>query len=370
MFFGVGFIVFLVLTTYAYLRVRALFETRVQKTLFTIAYWLFVLSFPCVEILSHSNALAWMRWFLPYGYLSLPYLLYLILIVLGFDLLRGVNRLVKLFPPEKLKAGKARLTAAAILLIVPAAVVLAGKIRNADLKVNEFRIDVPRKASPARQVAIAVASDFHLGEFTDPAMMERFADTVNALNADLLLLPGDLLEADRQDGRADEFAREFRKIHTTNGLFGALGNHESHSRESNLAFFEKSGITVLQDSAVLIDGVLWLVGRKDSRFQGRKSIGELTRVIPDSLPIIVLDHRPTDLESIRMSGADIVVCGHTHNGQLWPLNYITDRIYDVSWGYRKLGSLHVFVTSGVQVWGPPVRTAGDSEIMLLIVTLQ
>jgi uncharacterized protein len=370
MFFGVGFLIFLVLTGYAYFRIRSLLELRRQKIFFSIAYWLLALFFPLVEILSHSAAPAWADRFLVPGYLSLPYLLYLFLLVIAFDLLRVGNHILSLFPRESLKTKNARLTSVILLLTVPGIVVLAGNIRNTELRVNEYQIEIPRKGSDARQWSIAVASDFHLGSITDPATMPRFAEKINSLNADILLLPGDLLEGDRQEIRVEEFARAFRSIRTRYGVFGSLGNHESYGRGNKLAFFERSGITVLKDSAVLVDRALWLIGRNDSRSVGRKSFRDLMQCVMDSLPVVVLDHKPTDLENIRISGADIVVCGHTHNGQLWPLNYITRSIYHISWGYEKVGSLHVFVTSGVQVWGPPVRTAGDSEIMLVHIAVR
>ena len=117
----------------------------------------------------------------------------------------------------------------------------------------------------------------------------------------------------------------------------------------------------------MIDNAFVLIGRNDGREQGRMSIGDLMKKAPATLPVIVMDHKPTDLERICATRPDVLVSGHTHNGQLWPLNYIINQIYDIPWGYRKINETNIFVTSGVQVWGPPVRTTGDSEIMLITV---
>ena len=370
MFFGIGFSVYLLFNAYVYVRLLRLLNSKRQKSLFTVVYLLLASSFPATEFLSHSDVPSWLNPVLFYGYLSLPYLLYLFLLLLLHDILQGINRISKLLPVQTLRSGRARALTLALLLLLPAIAVMAGTFRNTNLKVNEFRVGVPRRSSAMNILTIAVASDFHLREFTDLGLIRAFADQVNALNVDLVLIPGDILEGDRQNGRVDEFAREFRRIRSRYGLFGSPGNHESHGRDHALAFFKNSGIIMLQDSVVCIDGAFSLIGRKDSRSQGRKPIGELANTVPDSLPILVLDHKPTDLENIAASGADVVVCGHTHNGQLWPLNLVVDRIYDVSWGYRQIRTLHAFVTSGVQVWGPPVRTAGDSEIMLITATLK
>ena len=86
---------------------------------------------------------------------------------------------------------------------------------------------------------------------------------------------------------------------------------------------------------------------------------------PRNVPVIVMDHRPTEIQQVSAAGADILVSGHTHDGQLFPLNLITNSVYDLSWGYARVGNTDVFVTSGIQLWGPPVRTAGDAEIMLI-----
>jgi predicted MPP superfamily phosphohydrolase len=195
--------------------------------------------------------------------------------------------------------------------------------------------------------------------------MERLVNLVNSEDVDLLLLPGDLLEGDRQNEQLPEFERLFRAIHTKYGVFASMGNHESHRGKTVEDFLQASNIVLLRDTAVVIDGAFSLIGRKDNHSGDRKAIVELMRMTPGNLPVIVLDHRPTDIEGISITGADMLVSGHTHHGQLWPINFITELVYDVSWGHKKIRDTHVFVTSGVQLWGPPVRTTGDSEIMMI-----
>jgi predicted MPP superfamily phosphohydrolase len=119
-----------------------------------------------------------------------------------------------------------------------------------------------------------------------------------------------------------------------------------------------------------IDKAFYLVGRNDVRSGGRKSINELLRDCDGSLPVIVLEHRPTDLDNVSQSGADILLSGHTHNGQLFPVNFIVKRRYELIWGYKLKNRTHIFVTSGTQVWGPPVRTAGASEIVIVNVSFR
>jgi hypothetical protein len=115
-----------------------------------------------------------------------------------------------------------------------------------------------------------------------------------------------------------------------------------------MAFFAESGIEVLADRVRRIDDAFYLVGRNDARAAGRKSMEALSMEFGRDLPVIVVDHRPTDLDSVSRSGADILLSGHTHHGQLIPVNLITNRYYELSWGYKMKNRTHVFVTSGIQ----------------------
>ena len=126
---------------------------------------------------------------------------------------------------------------------------------------------------------------------------------------------------------------------------------------------------VLSDTILSIDNSFNLGGRYDSHFRTRKSIDDFMKSHTDSLPLILIDHRPTEIVQVSTTQTDIQLSGHTHHGQMFPINLITKSVYELSWGYRKIGNTHFFVTSGIRLWGPPVRTVGKSEIMVINVTL-
>ena len=370
MIFRYAFVIYLILNLYVYLRVLSLGTPRRHKIVITLVAVILVAAFPLTETLSHSSLSNVSGPILMLGYLTLPFLLYLFLLVLCRDIILGIVRLLKLVSAETMRSRRVRLVTLCLLLAIPAAIVVGGRFHFSDMSVNEFHIAIPAKSSPLHRLRIALASDFHLKESTEQQAMDRFVELVNSANADILLLPGDMLEGDRQDGQLEEFERKLRGVRTTYGTFASPGNHEFHGGGGGFDFFSKAGIIVLQDSTVIVNGAFTLVGRNDNHIAARKTIGELIQSAVDTLPVIVMDHRPTDIRAASTAGPDILVCGHTHHGQLFPFNFITDRVYELSWGYRKFDNTHVFVTSGVQVWGPPVRTAGDSEIMLIDVTLE
>lgn len=357
------------LVLYAAFRIRRLFSRSLFKNIFTVVFAIVVLGFPVSESLSHGSNAAWTRTLMRGGYYMLPLLLYVVLIVIFSDLILGLLRLLKILSRDTVQKPGFRKTRLAFYLIAPVVVVLGGIWNYGHLRYHEYAIDVPRKSSEIPRLKIAFASDFHLGEQTEDGFMARFVEKVNALNADIVLIGGDVLEGDRRDEALTRFEAEFRRIKARYGVYGVPGNHERFGG-MRTDFFEKSGIRLLQDEVVKIEGAFYLAGRKDGRGGNRKPIADLLRDTPDDLPLVVLDHRPIDLEAASRTRADIQLSGHAHHGQLFPINFIADRQYELSWGHLKKGGTHFFVTSGIQLWGPRVRTIGYSEIVVVNVALR
>ena len=90
---------------------------------------------------------------------------------------------------------------------------------------------------------------------------------------------------------------------------------------------------------------------------------ELVAPLDKSKPIILMDHTPFHLEEAEQNGIDFQLSGHTHHAQLWPWSYITKAVYEVSWGYKKKGNTHVYVSCGAGTWGPPIRIGNTPEIL-------
>jgi len=357
------------LILYAGFRIWKLIPQRFFKTFFIIFYILLVLAFPLAQRLSHIPGLEWANFMMMAGYFSLPLLLYIVLWVILVDLALGMALLTGILRRETVRRQRFRRAWLFLVLGVPFAVVLIGTVRNNYPEIREYSIEIPRKSSGIRQLKIAFASDFHFRETTNRNLVERFVEKVNAAAPDIVLIGGDVLEGDRQGEKLGEFEAQFRRLAPKYGVYGVPGNHDFH-RANAMTFFNQAGIRLLQDRVEQIDNAFYLVGRNDGRSGGRKPIEELLKDCDRRLPIIVLEHRPTDLDNVSRSGADILLTGHTHNGQLFPVNLIVKRYYELSWGYKLKKGTHVFVTSGIQVWGPPVRTAGDSEILIVNVSFR
>jgi hypothetical protein len=100
----------------------------------------------------------------------------------------------------------------------------------------------------------------------------------------------------------------------------------------------------------------------------RKNLVELLQWTNPETPSILLDHQPKNLFEAEDNSIDVQFSGHTHNGQLWPFNYITKAIFELSWGDLKKGTTNFYVSSGFGTWGPPVRTGNSPEVAVFNIT--
>ncbi len=355
-------ILFSPLIIYACLQVRKLIPGAGLKHLFVFSFILMFLGYPIAESLSHQRMGEWVRYVMIPGYYCLPYLLYLTLSVVVIDLAIIFARKVRLLRPEAVPHPWFRSIRLASYLVIPALIVIWGAWNNNRLEIKNLSVDLPQKSSSVKDLHVVFASDFHLSQITNEHVVENFVSKANSLNPDIVLIGGDVLEGDR-DENLEKYETEFRKIRSTYGVYAAPGNHERHRGDAS-TFYVRSGIKLIEDAIEKIGGAFYLGVRKNARFSQRMSIFELLKNAPENLPIILLDHSPTDLDNISRSQVDLQFSGHTHNGQLFPVNLLVMPFqYELPWGTMLKRHTMFIVTSGVQAWGPPVKTAGRSEIL-------
>ena len=353
---------------YLFTRIWQLFIDREVRLWYVIIYVLLAMVYPASSLLS-DRVVETLRLSIIANYL-LPFCLNLFLFTLIFDLLLLVNWLFKIIPAEKLKSSRIRKISFLSILILSFLVLIGGIINFNTIRTSVYRIEVPRRSSEIRHLKIAFAADFHIQERTGIHFVERFAEKIREIEPDLMIFGGDIIEGDSDDGNIQEYESILRGMHAIYGVYGVLGNHEYYTGQDKGNFFDNAGIKVLCDTIVNIANAFNLAGRYDSHFNGRKSVHDLLNSAPDSLPLILVDHRPTEIDQVSSTKADIQFSGHTHNGQLFPINLITRGVYELSWGHIKKGNTNIFVTSGIRLWGPPVRTTGKSEIMVIDVDLK
>jgi hypothetical protein len=195
---------------------------------------------------------------------------------------------------------------------------------------------------------------------------------INALNPDVVLLPGDVIDEDLGPVIQQNLGETLRKIRSKYGVFAVTGNHEYIGGvEPACKYLTEHGITMLRDKVISIQDSLYIIGREDlsiRQFTGkkRKNLKEIISGIDPSLPIILMDHQPFHLDEAAVNGIDLQLSGHTHHGQMWPFNYITNKIYEISWGYVRKGNTQFYISCGAGTWGPPVRIGNTPEIINII----
>ncbi len=356
---------YLIPNLYLFVRIWHLFIIKKYRLWYVLIYAILFSVYPLSNMFVSGDARLVTLIFTSTANYLLPFFLYLFLFVLLTDLLLLVNLLFKIIPREKLSGVTFRIRSLLVVICLSVSVVVAGIINFNTIRTSEYQVVVPRKSSDISRLRIVFVSDFHLEESTPVRFVEEFVKKIEVLNPDLMLFGGDIVEGDRQDEKMEHFEDLLSGIKTTYGVYGVLGNHEHYARQDRGSFFNRCGIEILNDSLVIKGSSFVIAGRNDSHIGTRESAEEIMKNVPGSLPVILLDHRPTEMEQISKTSADIVFSGHTHDGQLFPINLITRRVYELSHGYLKKGSTHFFVSSGIRLWGPPVRTTGRSEIMVV-----
>jgi uncharacterized protein len=262
------------------------------------------------------------------------------------------------------------------IIAVVVVIVVAGYVNARSPRISTRTIRIAKNGHRFASLNIVAASDIHLGTIVCKSRLERIVEKINALKPDLVLLPGDVVDEDIGPVIRQNLGETLRKIDAKYGVLAITGNHEYIGGvEEACRYLVDHGIVMLRDAVHLIEESVVIVGREDrsiGQFAGkkRKSLHELLENVNRTLPIILMDHQPFRLDEAEKEGVDIQLSGHTHHGQLWPFNFITRRIFEVSRGYKKKGNLHVYVSAGVGTWGPPVRTGNRPEIVQLLVMFE
>lgn len=292
--------------------------------------------------------------------------------LLALDIFRLANRAFRFFP--KAWAADPQRTGLIAFVVVCGVSVLGlvgGYINALHPRLRTLDIRIDRSAGGGRgSLNVVAASDIHLGTIMDSRKLETIVARINTLEPDIVLLPGDIVDESVSIAEEENMISALRSIRAPLGVFSVPGNHEYYGGfAKNMGYLARGGVRVLRDEAVTVGGAFILAGRNDPtalRFgEGRKALSEILEGsgVDRALPIILLDHQPVHLKEAEEAGVDLQLSGHTHAGQLFPLNLINKRIYEQYWGYLKKGRTQYYVSCGVGTWGPPVRTGSVPEIV-------
>lgn len=247
---------------------------------------------------------------------------------------------------------------------------------------NKVREQIDIKTDKAicldkKSTKIVLLSDLHLGYHNRRSDFKKWVDMINAEQPDLILIAGDIIDNSVRPLMEENVAAEFHRL--TAPVYACLGNHEYYSNQPKARrFYREAGITLLQDSVAKI-GNLCIIGRDDRSNMQRKSLAMIMEesrkrasfltCIMGNLRMSFHSSRPPALSfgRGRTNGIDFQFSGHTHHGQVWPVFWITDALYEKAYGSLQKGNTRYYISSGMGIWGGKFRIGTQSEYVVLTI---
>lgn len=314
--------------------------------------------------------------------------LYILLTVVIADLIRLILIRIPFRYSHRIFCRRGFIAGGTLSILIIAALSLDGIYGASHLQVTQYDVTVEKALSNGEDtLKVVLIADLHLGYSIGSPYMKKMVARINEQSPDLVVIAGDIFDNDYDAlDDPDRLVQILSGIRSRYGVYACYGNHDiqekllagftlEKTREKVSdprmdALLERAGIRLLQDEGVMIDDSFYVYGRPDAKKPGRgiaerKSPAQLTEGMDLSKPILVIDHEPRQLEELSKAGVDLDLCGHTHDGQMFPGNLLTSLMWENSCGYLQKGSMHNIVTSGVGVFGPNMRVGTKSEICVV-----
>ena len=290
---------------------------------------------------------------------SLIILLYLFMLFLVLDL----GRLVRLLPRTILYNNWGTTIGIVVLMTV---IFTYGYFHYKHKYREDIRLTTEK--SMAKPIKLVMMSDLHLGYHNRREELRRWVDMMNEEHADAILIAGDIIDMSIRPLKEEKMYEEFKRLNAP--VYACLGNHEYYSGEPDAQkFYEQAGIHLLRDSCAVVDD-LCVIGRDDRTNQHRKTLADIMKQADRSKFTILLDHQPYHLEQAERQKIDFQFSGHTHHGQVWPISWITENIYECAFGAHQRGSTRYYVSSGIGIWGGKFRIGTRSEYIVATISHQ
>lgn len=308
------------------------------------------------------------------GSLYMGIFIYSVLIFLVVDILKLILKRININQSVKQNIKKIYCNGISVFIII--FILIGYGVWNAQNQVvTNYEVNINKAAGEISSLNIVMISDVHMGIGIKENNIDEMVDSINKLNPDIVLFCGDIFD-ESTSNKLKEYSRDaFKNIKSKYGAYDITGNHEYNAGDltETISYLEDANIKFLRDESVKIADSFYVVGRNDSankRVTGEEvnPLSDILKDVDKSLPIIVLNHRPEDLGEAQAENVDLQLSGHTHRGQLFPGNLVTDYLYEKDYGYLKKEDFNLIVSSGYGTWGPPMRIGSKSEIVNIKVT--
>jgi predicted MPP superfamily phosphohydrolase len=289
-----------------------------------------------------------------------------------FGLMQNLVGILSFIPQINSKTAGREFAIGLIILALSSGLVGYGFYHTTQNKIKTYNVE---SSKLKQNLKIAVLSDLHINsKGITPKRLAKIVQDVNAQSPDMVLLVGDILDNTYKPFITGNYAPIFAKLKSKYGTYAVLGNHEYYGEGGDIAeqvLSRNTGIKFLRDEVLNLPKLqLSLIGRDDigrGRLVPLKRLSELEKLANQKFKLVMV-HRPVlrkDSLSEFVGNADLIISGHTHNGQLFPFNYIVQLIYHNAYGLEYFNHASMITTSGVGLWGPPIRIGTKSEIVIV-----
>lgn len=297
--------------------------------------------------------------------------MYATAVVVGVNILRYIDaRTLKLYASARpaVKQGVKVVAFIATLAVFFTTMVIGHRnVRYPRVMYQKYTVKrlVPEGAQPEKRMRLVFFSDLHIGEAMTPDYIARAVKLIQDQQPDLILCGGDFIDHRAVYAYDPRVMASLRSLHAPLGVYYVLGNHEYRDDlEANIRWVSEVGGTLLRDSIAFPgNGPLTLIGR-DDWVNGNRKPFEVIANEADPLrgPVVLMEHTPASIDSIGDSPVDLILCGHTHGGQIWPGQLMVWWRYGMVSGTRPVGEREVCISSGIGSAGATYRVGTRSEI--------
>lgn len=312
--------------------------------------------------------------------------LYLILYVALIDLLRWIYS--KVFK-DKYNDFYARTICTLLIIVLTGVTSIYGIINAKIVRTTEYEITINKDGGNFKEMTIAMFGDPQFGYNIGEYHLKQAVDIINKNDVDIVCVAGDIFDNQYSAIKhPDKLIDLFKQIKSKYGMYAVLGNHDveepilcgftfnDDDLENKLAskemldFIKKSGMVLLYDENVIVNDSVNLYGRADQERPNlgnitRKESGDIFKEVDTTKPLFVLDHEPREYDELEKAGVDLMMAGHTHDGQLWPTKIATDIIWENAYGLWVKNAFHAITTSGLGLFGPNMRVGTIAEVCII-----